>query len=235
MNNVGGGITLSIVTYLLIIVPALLLAEAQTENTPKVFPLNSRPYGTSYAEWTAKFWQWLIEQQSGNNAAEDSTGEKCTNNQRDPNVWFFPGTTGGNAERICTIPAGKAILVSVINAVCSYATDPDLKSEAELRSCVKADQDDVDLVEFSLNGVPLPNVTNYRIQSPLFNVTFPQNNLFQGKPGPTWAVSDGYWVFLEPLQPGNYELSSKGALGCLEVTCAAANFATDVRYHLSVK
>jgi hypothetical protein len=244
---------LIVVAYMLIVGHTLVFAEAQIEKAPKLFPLDSQPYGTSYAEWTARFWQWLIPQPSGNNAAEDKTGERCANSQRDSNVWFLPGTTGGTFERTCTIPSGKAILISIINVVCSYSTDPDLKSEAELRSCAKTDQDKVDLVSLSLKRdqdkvdlfsfkfceAPtcdsLQNAANYRIQSPLFNVTYPQDNIFGGQAGPTLAVSDGYWVFLEPLSPGNYELSTKGALGCLEVTCASANFATDARYNLTVK
>ncbi|MFL6440562.1 MAG: hypothetical protein ACJ702_01240 [Nitrososphaeraceae archaeon] len=50
-----------------------------------------------------------------------------------------------------------------------------------------------------INGVKLENLENYRIQSPLFDVTFPENNIFSVKPGSTKAVSDGYWVFSEPL------------------------------------
>jgi hypothetical protein len=37
-----------------------------------------------------------------------------------------------------------------------------------------------------------------RIVSPLFNVTFPEDNIFGAPAGMTKAVSDGNWVFLRP-------------------------------------
>lgn len=203
-------------------------------NNLVVFSPDSDPYGVSYAEWTARFWQWLLEQPSDNNPLNDQTGKNCANNQKDPNVWFLLGTAGGSAERTCVIHAGKAILVSIINVVCSYATDPELKSESELRSCAKTDQDKVTSVELTLDGVKLPDLKKYRIQSPLFDVTFPKNNVFGGKPGPTKAISDGYWVFLKPLSPGRHEIHHSGALVDFTTT-STTNFATDVTYHLTVK
>jgi hypothetical protein len=220
----------------LIVKPTIPFVQAQngSDDNPTVFTLDSQPYRVSYAEWTAKFWQWLLEQPSDNNPVNDQTGKNCANNQKDPNVWFLLGTAGGSAERTCTIPAGKAILVSIINVVCSYATDPELKSESELRSCAKADQDKVTSVELTLDGMKFQDLKKNRIQSPLFNVTLPKNNIFQGTPGPTKAISDGFWVFLKPLSPGRHELKDSGVLVDFTTT-STTNFATDVTYHLIVK
>ena len=67
-------------------------------------------------------------------------------------------------------------------------------------------------VELILDGTKLEDLKDYRVQSPLFDVTLPDNNIFQGKPGPTKAVSDGYWVLLQPLSPGKHELKYSGVL-----------------------
>jgi hypothetical protein len=61
------------------------------------------------------------------NPATEPTSKNCAINQTGP-VWFLPGTTGGAAERTCTIPAGKAILFPVISSECDYASYPNLKS-----------------------------------------------------------------------------------------------------------
>jgi hypothetical protein len=228
-------VTLIVVFLALIVKPTIPFVQAQiSSNNPAVFTLDSQPYGVSYAEWTAKFWQWLLEQPSDNNPVNDQTGKNCANNQKDPNVWFIPGTAGGSAERTCTIPAGKAILVSIINVMCSFATDPELKSESELRSCVKDDQDKVTSIELTLDGMNFQDLKKNRIQSPLFNVTLPNNNIFQGEPGPTKAVSDGFWVFLKPLSPGRHELKATGVLVDFTTT-GTTRFVTDVTYHLIVK
>jgi hypothetical protein len=51
----------------------------------------------------------------------------------------------------------------------------------------------------------------YRIQSPAFNFTLPEDNILN-LPGNTTtsAVSDGNWVFLKPLSPGRHEISFRG-------------------------
>ena len=74
MRGYGKHILLSIVALIvvflaLIVKPIIPFAQAQNgnSNNQDVFTLDSQPYGVSYAEWTAKFWQWLLEQPSDNN------------------------------------------------------------------------------------------------------------------------------------------------------------------------
>ena len=93
----------------------------------------------------------------------DTTGKNCALKQTGP-VWFLPGTFGGTISVTCTIPAGKAILVSLINVMCSYA-EHHLKTEPDLRACAKADQDKVTTTSITVDGVQLNAV---RLQSPLF-------------------------------------------------------------------
>src|SRR5215210_9228774 len=84
-------VALIVVFLALIVKPTIPFVQAQiSSNNPAVFTLDSQPYGVSYAEWTAKFWQWLLEQPTDTNPAvgNDEKGEKCDNNQKDPNVWF---------------------------------------------------------------------------------------------------------------------------------------------------
>ncbi len=55
------------------------------------------------------------------NPLVDQTGENCDVYQQG-DVWNLAGTLGGNAERDCTIPAGKQILYPIINTFCSELT-----------------------------------------------------------------------------------------------------------------
>ena len=71
-------------------------------------------------------------------------------------------------------------------------------------------QDLVIGVNASLNGIYLPNLENYRVQTDIFNFTLPENNILNLTSQKTQAVADGNWLFLKPLHSGTYELKAKG-------------------------
>jgi hypothetical protein len=52
------------------------------------------------------------------------------------------------------------------------------------------------------------------------------------KAGPTRAVSDGYWIILEPLQPREHEIHYKASL--TNPTTGILFYTDDVKYHLNV-
>jgi hypothetical protein len=41
---------------------------------PGVFALDSKPYGSSYEDWTIKFWQWLLAFPADISPMTDLTG-----------------------------------------------------------------------------------------------------------------------------------------------------------------
>jgi hypothetical protein len=185
-------------------------------STPLLFSADSKPYGLAFPEWTSRWWQWLLQQPRINNAGYDQTGENCANNQYETNVWFLAGTYGGSTKRECSIPTEKAILLPIINYECSFADEPELKTESALIKKAKAEIDDISRMEVTFDGIKLNHLKNYRVRSPVFDVTLRNDNVFEGKAGPTKAVSDGYWLFFSPLPPGNHELHTTGS--CLNGT-----------------
>ena len=102
------------------------------------------------------------------------------------------------------------MLITLLNSECLYAEFPLLKNEQELRECAKDMQDLVVGVNASLNGVYLPNLENYRVQTDIFNFTLPENNILNLTSQATQDVADGNWLFLKPLPAGIYELKAKG-------------------------
>jgi hypothetical protein len=197
-----------------------------------VFPPDSRPYGLTYSEWTAKWWQWVFSMPESINPTIDDTGRNCANNQSGP-VWFLAGTGGGLVTRECTIPSDKGILIPIINVVCDSATEPALDTEAELRACAQDDQDTVIGKEITVDGRSVGNLDSYRFQTSVFNLTFPENNIAGVTPQTAKALSDGFWILLEPLSPGMHEVHFKALLGDPTAT-GLTNFALDVRYVLTV-
>jgi hypothetical protein len=186
----------------------------------------------SYGEWSAKWWQWVLSIPKETNPATDTTGKDCAQNQEGP-VWFLAGTVDSlpSAERECAVPAGRAILVPIITSEKSYAEFPDLKSESDLRTRAREAIDRVKNVEVAIDGIPVENIEEYRVQSPVFNLAYVENNALGVEPSTSQAVSDGYFIILEPLQPGLYNIRFAGAAFCLK---DQLEFSTRVKYHLDV-
>jgi hypothetical protein len=225
-------VAISIVMLALMMYALIPFARAQSSNNLDVFTTDSKPYGLTYGEWTARWWQWANSIPKPDNPAVDNTGKNCAIDQNGP-VWFLAGTFGGSAERTCTIPSGKAILIPIFNSECSYAEFPALKSESDLRSCAKSLQDKTTSLEAIVDGMNIQGLEKYRVASPLFNLTFPENNVAGVSPGLTQGVSDGNWLFLKPLPPGKHEIHFAGASVDIATT-STNNFATAATYHVTV-
>jgi hypothetical protein len=197
-----------------------------------VFPPGSKPFGLTYGEWSAKWWQWALSTPTKDNPVVDENGENCNVGQKDPNVWFLAGTGGGEVSRSCNIPAGKAIFFPPLNVECDYLT-LDLKTEADLRKCAKADQDKATNLQASVDGVAIPDLKMYRTQSPLFNVTIPEDNIMGYSAGTTQAISDGFWILLKPLPGGKHTIEFSGSLVDFTST-GPINFVSDAKYDITI-
>jgi hypothetical protein len=208
--------------------------NSSMSSIPTLFPADTIQYNLTYGEWTARWWQWVVSVPEGRNPSADETGVNCGEGQSGP-VWFLAGTFGGLNVRNCDIPAAKSIMFPVINAECSYAEYPDLKTESELRSCAVSSNDGVTELMVTIDGQAIneTQLRTYRVQSPLFNLTLSENNIFGLPSSTTQAVSDGFWVFLPPLEPGQHEIHFRGAIVDF-TTESQNNFVTESLYHVRV-
>ncbi|MFB5600696.1 MAG: hypothetical protein ACE5SW_10785 [Nitrososphaeraceae archaeon] len=179
------------------------------DNSNLVFEPASNPFNITYSDWTAKWWQWAYSIPKDIHPAYDSSGKFCQVSQKEP-VWFFTGTFEHSVIRYCEIPSDVGVLFPVLNSECSFAEYPEMKTMEELSNCAKKIQDTTVPEFVTFNGIKIPNLENYRIQSELFNFTLPKNNILDLPAGTTQAVSDGNWMFLKPLPPGDYEVKFKG-------------------------
>lgn len=206
--------------------------NSSVSSSPTPFSADTVQYNLTYAEWTARWWQWLLSIPEDRNPAADQTGENCDEGQSGP-VWFLAGTFGGLNERVCTIPAGKSLLFSLLNAECSFAEYPSLRSESELRECAVSANDGATGLMVTIDGSAIDPSQIYRIQSPLFEINFPTGNIFGVPEGQSQAVSDGFWVFLPPLAPGEHEIHFRGAVE--DFTTVGTNlFAQEAKYRITV-
>jgi hypothetical protein len=218
------------------------LAQAVDVSNPGVFPPQSRPYGLTYNEWSARWWQWAFSLPIDKSPLFGTAD--CSEGQSGP-VWFLPGATvgGPTPRQDCTVPPGKALLVSIINAECSNLEGSGT-TEPELRGCADFIGTLIDPTSLhaTLDGRPLNNLPRFQVESPLFHFgPLPDNNLItyfcvvQGEGCPAApqgsigiAVGVGVYVMLEPLSVGTHELRFHGEI-------PAAGFVIDTTYHITVK
>jgi hypothetical protein len=209
-------------------------------TTVQVFTPDSRPFGFTYGEWTTRWWQWLLSKPKDTNPAIDDTGKNAGVDQHDPNVWFLAGTFVNMSipHRTCAIPEGKAILFPVINYQANFLEDPKFTEESELKEYVGSDIDDIVKKEAFVNGIRVP-VFRVGSDPSLFSVKIAADiphgvdgsddgRVADAGGGITKAVSDGYWVFLQPLPIGEYDIHFAGA-------CSGGLRRTEAFYHLTVK
>ena len=227
------GLTTCCIGILVLFILPLITTSMADNNNPQLYSVDSKPFGLTMSEWSVKWWQWLHSIPASNNPASDKTGQDCSVGQPTKDVWFLVQTTSGPGERACTIPAGRAILLPVAINECSTAENPALTTDSALRECAIAGNE-VNSIVAIVDGVKLKNLEQYRVQSPLFTLTFSKNNNNGLPAGPTQSVSDAYMTFLKPLSPGNHTLQfSQVTLD--NPTTGTKSFAYSIVYHLIVK
>ena len=179
---------------------------------PKIFQLHSKPYGQSYVKWTEKWWQWAFSLPKNESPINDSTGENCGSGQDGP-VWYLAGTFGENKipHRVCQIPYGVAILFPIINYEMNPLEKPELIKQDDLITHVIQDIDDIIIRYAIVDGFRLP-VCRVRSDPLIFSLTINKesdNRTFFRET--TYAVADGYWVFLKPLPKGDHHIYFHGS------------------------
>ncbi len=167
--------------------------------------------GKTIGDWTADWWIWAMSQSAPNDAFTDATGANAAVGQTGP-VFFVAGTTGGTATRSFTVSGNEFLLVPLINISASEAGFGGSASETQLRTFAATFIDSVDSLTAVIDGAAVPGLLSYRELSPLFSYVAATNNPFGQPAGPSGnAVSDGYWLMLDPLGEGVHTITFGGA------------------------
>src|SRR5437867_4081233 len=79
-------------------------------DNPEILLVDSQPFGLSYGEWSARWWQWALCIPRTSSPLLDENGEDCAVGQSGP-VFFLAGAfTATPITRACTVPFGKSIV-----------------------------------------------------------------------------------------------------------------------------
>jgi hypothetical protein len=196
-----------------------------------VLPPWSSPFGHSYGEWSAAFWQWFMEHPMTGHPGIDSPAFDVRSGQSGK-VWFL-APPFGTVERTVHIPSGKALFVALANAEASSlegsATGADQRATATWTAA------HIVSVSCSVDRTSVRNIAAYRVQSPQFSFTAPDPWIFSPAPGGEGtSVADGYYVMLTPFSRGAHTIQLTGAFhfAIAEGDPFDGDFSFDVTYHV---
>lgn len=193
------------------------------------------PKGLS-AQWV----QWALSIPTPVNPQLDTNGENCMVGQSGT-IWFLAGFFNASGTvavtRTCSVPAGTVLFFPVANAfnfntpnVCGQG--PDNLTVAFMRTQNAAFVAGVTSKSVTVDGQA---VATPRIQSKVFEVALPEDNIFDAPCAPlnvpagvySPAVVDGFYAILGPLQPRTQPYP-------VRIKARSASFDVTVTYNLTV-
>ena len=197
------------------------------------------------------WWQWYLSvPKQHNHNFESVAGYKAVDcsylqNSSSP-VFFVPYVLKEkgqpSAEATCNVPQNKSILIGIDNGLMDYG-DPSVqpKTIEKVTEMVKKTNEFPNEFDITLDGKPisLNNEEANRVLSQPFNITLPENNIWNEAPGiPYLAVADGWYLMLKPLPPGEHRLQYTTGYKTPSAPVGQANpegYIQEVTYHLVVK
>ncbi len=210
------------------------IAASSRAAKPEVLPPSSLPYGYSYEEWSAKFWQWTLGQSTKD---LDSLGDPGICSGPASRVRFLgPSTIGGEAIHIetnhITVPAETPLFLSIfalwqdngncpLSAFTTFTADQLAAFDQQSWSAVTETSCTIDGIP--VNGMAEPTNSVYNVVSPPFSyTTAKKDNILAGELGATClpgdftiypAVAEGMYLMLAPLSPGKHTIHAVAVAG----------------------
>jgi len=154
-------------------------------------------------QWSSRWWQWAASF-DGKAPYEDRDGSRCALHQDGP-VWFLAGTDGSfDAVRSCAIPADRHLFIPLI----TWAVAAGEAGETEPLTCTQKQQRAANLADHVytglvlLDGRPIGQYQRMRAAG---------ETCFVLKSDDPAVATDGYWLMLKPLPPGQHTLAIAAA------------------------
>ena len=191
-------------------------ADNRNDDKVQIFPPQSHPYGKSYGEWAAAFWQWSLVLPLAGHPFLDSPTDPYFDfgAGQSGKVWFW-SSPDGPLTRIVSMPEETALFLTLRDVETSSLETVNSgfhgDTEAEQRANSKFFADHIVNVFCVIDGNPVKNLQAYRFSTPQFVFTAPTPWIFGG-PEPTdpniggtgTSVGDGYFLMLTPMTKGHH-------------------------------
>ena len=229
-NRKGPYVLLAAIVLLVAFFLATPPAPAYADENPWM-PADFRLHGKTGNEWDAVWWKWAFSIPAADHPL-NQTGEVDCSAYQTGRVWFL---VGGTAARTCTIPKNTYLWFPVLNWV--MWRPGDFITDEEGHDLARFYGDATENVVVTVDGVPVPNIEDYRYHSDFFKFKIKEGGIFQGDPNNTAyphlipnlmydGVDDGYYMMLKPLPAGEHTIvfSADSTLG----------FSVSMTYHITV-
>jgi hypothetical protein len=226
-----------------------IATSSQARPVPEVLPPSSLPYGYSYEEWSAKYWQWTLGQSTNH---YETLGDPGICSGPASRVRFpGPSLIGGDAIHIATnhitIADGTPLFFPVFclwqdNGNCPLSAFTTF-TPAQLAAFDEENWSAVTETSCTIDGVAVDGMENptnsvYHVISPAFSYTTAEkDNVLAGALGATCvpgdftiypAVADGVYVMLAPLSPGKHTIHTVAVVGPLDAPLAESDRTTEI-------
>ena len=225
------------------------VSALDARNNPGVAPVQSKTDGASYAEWSARWWQYALSVSADKSPFLDLTGANFAVGQSG-NVWYLSGVIVFSSPgqplppgqvntvvRDVTLPSGTSLFFPVLNTEFDNLIPggPNTTFTADqLRAFAQATMASAENMQVQIDGRPVVDLSHYDVTSPVFSYTLPDNNIDTFLTGVNVraqtvspVVGDGVYLMLRPLSVGEHTIHFSGDFG-------PGNFALDVTYHITV-
>jgi hypothetical protein len=199
-------------TLSILLIAALLAgtsAGVADQKQVTIVPPGAKYHGKTYGEWSAAFWQYALAQPLEGHLFLD-TPEFDFSSGQSGSVWFV-GAPDGPLTRTVTLPAGKALFLTIRDVETSSLEEPPFfgATEEEQRATSNWFADHIVDLFCVIDGVPVPNLQDYRASSPQFEFTAPTPWIWGATGGTGTAVSDGYFLMVK-LPKGQHTIHFGG-------------------------
>lgn len=231
----------------------LLLMTARSSSAgpaaAEVLPPSSLPYGYSYEEWSAKFWQWTLGQSTKDYT---SLGDPGICSGPASRVRFLgPSVIGGDAIHVVTdhvtISAGTPLFFSIFalwqdNGNCPLSAfttfTPDQLAAFDEQSWSATTETSCTIDGVAVEGMEEPTDSVYHVVSTPFSYTTAEkDNALASALGATCvpgdftiypAVADGVYLMIAPLSRGKHTIHIVGIVGPLNAPVAESDRTIDI-------
>jgi hypothetical protein len=224
----------------ILLISALCLwssAPASRAQGVEIVPPGAKFHGKTYGQWAAAFWQWAFALPLEGHPFLDTPEYNFAAGQQG-SVWYW-SSSDGPITRTVTLPAGKALFLTIRDVETSTLEDPPFfgQTETEQRANSHWWADHIINVFCVIDGVAVPNLQAYRFETPQFRFTAPTPWIFAATGGKGTSVGEGYFLMLQSLSAGAHVIHYGGTfhLDAGELGDDPLDFPHDVTIQLTVE
>lgn len=196
---------------LLFLILSVTWGYSHSEQTISPLKADFKLDGLSTVDLSAEWWKWAMANQGENNPVQDTTGSYCNVGQQGK-VWFLAGGFGSaKIKRSCAIPSGKYVFFPIINmAYWPPVQNTNLTCNKAIINAALNNDTALDLF-VQLDGVQVNNPKAFRAKTiKCFDINERAPKAFVSYYNAYPSASDGYWIFLKPLEKGKHSFKFGG-------------------------